>query len=37
MKMDDQVANFSGQWRMKSSENSEELLKALGDACICSQ
>ncbi|KAL8184911.1 UNVERIFIED_CONTAM: Cellular retinoic acid-binding protein 2 [Gekko kuhli] len=24
------MANFAGQWRMKSSENFEELLKALG-------
>ncbi|KAF4080418.1 hypothetical protein AMELA_G00171080 [Ameiurus melas] len=30
MNMDDQVTNFSGSWRMKSSENFEELLKALG-------
>lgn len=28
--MDNQVTNFSGSWRMKSSENFEELLKALG-------
>ncbi|KAB5517923.1 hypothetical protein PHYPO_G00173170 [Pangasianodon hypophthalmus] len=30
MNMSDQVADFSGTWRMKSSENFEELLKALG-------
>ncbi|GAA6093759.1 cellular retinoic acid-binding protein 2b [Tachysurus ichikawai] len=28
--MSDQVTDFSGSWRMKSSENFEELLKALG-------
>ncbi|KAK2864544.1 hypothetical protein Q7C36_003698 [Tachysurus vachellii] len=30
MNMSDQVTDFSGSWRMKSSENFEELLKALG-------
>ncbi|CDQ72719.1 unnamed protein product [Oncorhynchus mykiss] len=28
--MDRRVANFSGLWKMKTSENFEELLKALG-------
>lgn len=26
------MPNFSGTWKMKSSENFEELLKALGEA-----
>ncbi|XP_060760077.1 cellular retinoic acid-binding protein 2b [Neoarius graeffei] len=30
MKMDNRVADFSGKCRIKSSENFEELLKALG-------
>lgn len=29
--MDRQIANFSGMWKMKTSENFEELLKALGE------
>ncbi|PWA15099.1 hypothetical protein CCH79_00008668, partial [Gambusia affinis] len=29
--MENKVTNFSGKWKMKSSENFEELLKALGD------
>uniref|UniRef100_A0A4W5RA81 Cellular retinoic acid binding protein 2, b n=1 Tax=Hucho hucho TaxID=62062 RepID=A0A4W5RA81_9TELE len=29
--MDRKIANFSGMWKMKTSENFEELLKALGE------
>lgn len=29
--MENAAADFSGRWRMKSSENFEELLKALGE------
>lgn len=28
--MEKKIADFSGKWKMKSSENFEELLKALG-------
>lgn len=28
--MDRKIPDFSGTWKMKSSENFEELLKALG-------
>lgn len=29
--MEAKVTDFSGKWRMKSSDNFEELLKALGE------
>lgn len=32
--MENKVTNFSGKWKMKSSENFEELLKALGELLV---
>jgi len=31
IEMENKVTDFSGKWKMKSSENFEELLKALGE------
>ena len=31
LEMDSKLADFSGKWKMKSSEHFEELLKALGE------
>lgn len=32
--MENKVTDFSGKWKMKSSENFEELLKALGELLV---
>lgn len=36
IEMEKEVTDFSGKWKMKSSENFEELLKELGESCIFS-
>lgn len=37
VEMETKVTDFSGKWKMKSSENFEELLKALGKLWIIAQ